>query len=223
MTLHSHLPLLPSDSPDTESEARSCALFDRSDVTYIQDVEGAYHLFIWQCPSLPGLYSEQLPQAPSQPYTRLEEYGFQPVAIAPYLDCVRQCISEQSPTWLRCPIQIRDRYFLFELLLSPILVPNGSPKQVVVLGRCVCPVDETEANTLANNLSESVAHSPFNHYQDLLSDIAWNIRRTLDLDTIWRHTEECLCNALNARRCLIYVYQANEPRLTLVAEYQQDS
>ncbi|MGK7890300.1 MAG: ATP-binding protein [Leptolyngbyaceae cyanobacterium] len=224
MTLHSHLPLLPSDSPDTRSEGQSCALSDSPDITYLQDEAGRYHTFIWQCDSLPGLHPEQLPHQPLRVIPEMDGDGFYPVAIAPYLDCIRQTLKTESPTRLRCPVQVNQHYFLFDLLLSPVLIPNGKATQILVLGHCIHPLEPDEAIALADDLSSgTVAQSSLNRYQELLSDIAWNIRRTLDLDTIWRHTVDGLGNALNAKRCLIYIYQANEPSLTIVGEYQQDS
>ncbi|NEQ98367.1 MAG: GAF domain-containing protein [Cyanothece sp. SIO2G6] len=223
MTLHSHLPLLPSNSSDTLSEGQSCALSNSPDVVYVQDGEGGYTTFIWKCNSLPGLHPEQLTPQTLHTAPVSDQDGFYPVAFASYLACLHQCINTESPARLHCPVQVSGQYFLFDLVLSPILIPNGRATQAMVLGHCVRPIGAKEAIALADELSNTVAQSPLNRYQELLSDIAWNIRRTLDLDTIWRHTVEGLGNALNAKRCLIYIYQANEPSLTIVGEYQQDS
>ncbi|MEB3230048.1 MAG: ATP-binding protein [Leptolyngbyaceae bacterium] len=204
-------------------EGQFCALSNSTDVTYIQDEAGRYHLFTWKCTSLPGLQSEPLPNPTIGTLPATHETGFQAVAIAPYLECLRQTLNTESPAKIHCPVQVGGTYFLFDLLLSPILIPNGKATQVVVLGHCVRSMEGEEAIALANDLANAVTPNPLNRYQELLSDIAWNIRRTLDLDTIWRHTVEGLGNALNAKRCLIYIYQANEPSLTIVGEYQQDS
>ena len=58
-------------------------------------------------------------------------------------------------------------------------------------------------------------------YQRLLTDISWNIRRTLDLPTIWQQTVQGLGKALSVSRCLICPYEPLAPKVTVVAEYCQ--
>ena len=60
-------------------------------------------------------------------------------------------------------------------------------------------------------------------YQRLLTDISWNIRRTLDLPTIWQQTVQGLGKALSVSRCLICPYEPLAPKVTVVAEYCQES
>ncbi|MEB3336118.1 MAG: hypothetical protein VKJ46_01555, partial [Leptolyngbyaceae bacterium] len=64
---------------------------------------------------------------------------------------------------------------------------------------------------------------PAEHYQNLLTQIAWSIRRTLDLDTIWQQTVHGLGTALNVNHCIICSYQANHSTVKVVAEYRQES
>ena len=220
MTLHSHLPLLPPDSTDEQSGVGSCTLSDSPDLTYIQDGEGCCHSFVWQSTSLPGIDPDQFNHQESGHYSVLSATEvFQPIAIAPYLSRIRNIISTQVPDCIQCPVRIGQQNFLFDLNISPILVPQGKATQVIVVGTYVRTLDDDEAIALADDLAHSLAHHQRNRYQEILTDVAWNIRRTLDLETIWSHTVDGLGKALNANRCLICLYQANEQQLTVVGEY----
>ncbi len=62
------------------------------------------------------------------------------------------------------------------------------------------------------------------HYQRLLNQITWNIRRTLDLETIWQQTVEGFGQALQVSRCLVFDYQDDRNQRVLPqAEYCTDS
>lgn len=62
------------------------------------------------------------------------------------------------------------------------------------------------------------------HYQRLLNQITWNIRRTLDLETIWQQTVEGFGQALQVSRCLVFDYQDDRHQRVLPqAEYCTDS
>ena len=222
MTLHSHLPLLPPDSTDEQSVIGSCPVSGSPDLTYIQDGEGCYHSFVWQRTSLPGIDPDQFKSQGSDRSSVLSTTdGFQPIAIAPYLSRIRSIISTQIPDLIQCPVRIGQQSFLFDLNISPILVPHGKATQAIVVGTYVRTLEEEEAIALADDLAHSLARHQRNRYQDILTDVAWNIRRTLDLETIWSHTVDGLGKALNANRCLICLYQSNEQQLTVVGEYCQ--
>ncbi|MEO1592517.1 MAG: ATP-binding protein [Cyanobacteria bacterium J06632_22] len=59
------------------------------------------------------------------------------------------------------------------------------------------------------------------HYHALLSHIAANIRRTLDLKTIWQQTVDGLGTLLNLHRSLVCDYSQEMQTLTVVAEFHQ--
>lgn len=224
MTLHSHLPLLPPDVTDESSGAPTCTLSGFPDVTYIQDEEGCCHSFVWNSSSIPNVQREHLASCLSGRFSILStEDGFQPIAIAPYLSRVRHIINAQIPDYIECPIRIGTQCFLFELNISPILIPQGKATQVIVVGTYVKTLEEEEAIALAEELSNSLARHQRNRYQEVLTDVVWNIRRTLDLETIWNHTVDGLGKALNATHCLICLYQASEQQFTVVGEYCQQS
>lgn len=56
----------------------------------------------------------------------------------------------------------------------------------------------------------------------LLTELAWNIRRTLDLDTIWQQTVDGLGVMFKVNRCLICPYQEGNTQITVAAEYRQN-
>jgi signal transduction histidine kinase len=70
-------------------------------------------------------------------------------------------------------------------------------------------------------------HPPFSlsadHYHKLLTQIAGNIRRTLDLPTIWQQTVQRLGTALEVSRCVICPYKEPNSTIKIVAEYHRES
>jgi signal transduction histidine kinase len=58
-------------------------------------------------------------------------------------------------------------------------------------------------------------------YQKLLTQIAWNVRRTLDLPTIWQQTVDGLGSALAMSRCILCPYDPSATTVTVVAEVAQ--
>ncbi|OUC12752.1 MAG: hypothetical protein B0A82_20430 [Alkalinema sp. CACIAM 70d] len=59
-------------------------------------------------------------------------------------------------------------------------------------------------------------------YHRLLTRIAWSIRRTLDLKTIYQQTVDGLGQALNVSRCLIYSIDLDQSVALVEAEYHQE-
>ncbi len=105
--------------------------------------------------------------------------------------------------------------------ITPGIPPAGTP----ALG----------ANLEVNPASASAAAAPMaatrpdpafslsaDHYHKLLTQIAGNIRRTLDLPTIWQQTVQGLGTALEVSRCIICSYKKQNDRIQVAAEYHQD-
>ncbi len=61
------------------------------------------------------------------------------------------------------------------------------------------------------------------HYHKLLTQIAGNIRRTLDLPTIWQQTVQRLGTALEVSRCVICPYKEPTATVQIVAEYHREA
>lgn len=146
---------------------------------------------------------------------------FAPIAIAPYLERIRRVLGNQTPERFRCLGRCHEETMLFELLMSPILLPGETASMVVVTGK-----------RLAHNLADSIPDDLFpwvalplrsDRYQKLLTQIAWNIRRTLDLPTIWQQTVDGLGKALDVSRCVICPFESLSSEIEVAAEYRQES
>ncbi|WP_244913159.1 GAF domain-containing sensor histidine kinase [Phormidesmis priestleyi] len=182
-----------------------------AELVMTQDAAGNVLSFYWQDAG----HTRQ----PGQSAGNLEEFA--PVAIAPYLERIKRVLDHQTPEQFRCLCHCRQETGLFELLISPILLPGGNASMVIVTGK-----------RLAHNLDEPIPDdliSPIalplrsDRYQKLLTQIAWNIRRTLDLSTIWQQTVDALGKALDVSRCVICPFEALSSEIEVVAEYRQES
>lgn len=63
--------------------------------------------------------------------------------------------------------------------------------------------------------------SGLENYAPHISQITRNIRRTLDLETIWRQTVEGLGRLFQADRCLVCAYRATAEGVVVAAEFRQ--
>lgn len=99
---------------------------------------------------------------------------------------------------------------------TPMAMP-GPATAVVGVGRRIVPE--------VSKLSEvRLAHSNGageGSYYALLSNVASNIRKTLDMQTIWQQTVNGLGNMLGLERCLVCDYSKVMQTVTVVAEYYQ--
>lgn len=57
------------------------------------------------------------------------------------------------------------------------------------------------------------------HYQQLLTRTTWNIRRTLELNTIWQQIVDGLGEALDLKCCIVGPYDRGQNVLQVIAEY----
>ena len=176
-----------------------------------QDAAGNLLSFYWQGAS----HTLQ----PSQSIGGIEEFA--PVAIAPYLERLNRVLGSQTPEQFRCLCHCYQEIALFELLMSPVLLPGGISSMVIVTGK-----------RLAHGLNDPIPDDFFpptvspprsDRYQKLLTQIAWNIRRTLDLSTIWQQTVDGLGKALDVSRCIICPFESLSSEIEVVAEYCQES
>ncbi|HEY9907703.1 MAG TPA: histidine kinase dimerization/phospho-acceptor domain-containing protein, partial [Thermosynechococcaceae cyanobacterium] len=81
-------------------------------------------------------------------------------------------------------------------------------------------LENSESGVPKDSSQESLPLAPSSdRYQKLLTDISWNIRRTLDLTTIWQQTVQGLGKALSVDRCLVCSYESLALKVSVVAEY----
>ena len=182
-----------------------------TELVMTQDADGNVLSFYWQGAS----HTLQ----PSQSMGGIEEFA--PVAIAPYLERLKRVLGSQTPEQFRCLCHCHQEIALFELLMSPVLLPGGISSMVIVTGK-----------RLAHGLNDPIPDDFFpptvspprsDRYQKLLTQIAWNIRRTLDLSTIWQQTVDGLGKALDVSRCIICPFESLSSEIEVVAEYCQES
>lgn len=145
---------------------------------------------------------------------------FGPVAIEDYFRRMQQVLTSRKPEEFQCVVRCGSQPVSFEFLLSPLPTDDTAetaPKvaSLVGVGRRII----LEAAQLSEvRLSSGDGNSS---YYALLSRVASNIRKTLDLTTIWQQTVGGLGEMLGLDRCLVCDYSQQMQTLTVVAEYHQ--
>lgn len=160
---------------------------------------------------------------------------FGPVAIEPYMKHVQQVVEQQAPQEFQCVVRCGHQPVGFDFVLSPLPtnseipldglpvdgnsagleVANADVAVVVGVGRRIVPQPLPIAAT------NSVSDNGSSGYYALLASVASNIRKTLDLKTIWQQTVNGLGSLLKLDRCLVCDYSQAMQTVTVVAEYYQ--
>jgi len=214
MTLPSKSSMPPTRPilPDTDSFQPSYPSQDS--LVMVQDESGHCLSFYWKDAKQRGLSLTDL---------QLGQFSdkFRPVAIATYLNRIRYVLNAQAPLQFSYPFWCNKQILLFDLTISPILIPGRQASQVTVIGQFRNETTEEDAQACIKDLEAPQSPILLNRYQTLLTQVAWNIRRTLDLDTIWQHTVDGLSKTLGADRCLLCSHEASGRSLRVVAEYRR--
>lgn len=180
-----------------------------AELVFTQDVFGNYHSFYWQPTSVEvdnTIFVD----------SELSESFFTPVSEDAYFERIKRILERHIPEQCHCNLKYNNKLFPFELVISPILPSEGEPKLVLVMGNLL---KETEISLI----SYSALPTNPDPYQQLLTNIARNIRRTLDLETIWQQTVNSLGEALKVSRCLLLTDVSGENQLDVKAEYCDSS
>jgi signal transduction histidine kinase len=215
-----HLPPGVLRPPDLEvgDEGR---LFLRSlgvELSYIQERTGRYRSFLWR-------------NGANQFTPSHQEQVFEPVDTVAYLTHICRILENHHPESLRCFFKVGTEVRTFELSIAPLSTPEGEPDSVLVVGRQVNPVMPTVASQDSPldipasefaHLSESPSFLTQVSYPKLLTQIARQIRQTLDLEIIWQQTAHGFGSAMNVRQCHVYSYEGHQRQLTLVAQSPHD-
>jgi signal transduction histidine kinase len=176
-----------------------------AELVFTQDRFGHYHSFFWQ-PSITRLKHDY----PTNSQT--VQTVLIPTAQEAYYERIRRILERRIPEQCHCLFQYQTQSLPFELVITPILPPQGKSELVLVIGH---RLSEQEIS-LTTDSSLPINPDP---YQKLLTQIAQKIRRTLDLETIWQQTVDTLGQALQVNRCLL-LDQGDEPyELIVKAEY----
>jgi signal transduction histidine kinase len=199
-----------------------------AELVFTQDASGRYLSFYWQKAEEYNLTAEQIVDRP------LSE-TLQPIAPAPYLDILQRALETLVPQRFSYPFCHAGQYFLFDLTLTPAIDSNGKAAKVLVMGRLLSdkptdrPPDSPEFMLYRASPSPSDAHqqmllsaSPIPgrslpDYSEIdrkaISQIAQNLHKTLDVETIWQLTANSLGQVLNASRCIICSYKKDSQNL----------
>ncbi|MEX0270751.1 ATP-binding protein [Leptolyngbyaceae cyanobacterium UHCC 1019] len=198
---------------------------DLTELVMAQDREGRCLSFFWKLAEAYGIQSTQM-------IGQLPDRIFGPVDTKAYIARIRQVLESQTAQKFRFKFRCGDFRMQADLTMNPVIGVNGTVTTVLVMGK-TCPNSaqpEVNPKSLLAQVGEPTARSvgdleefssetisADNH--ELLTRIAWNIRRTLDLPTIWQQTVEGLGNLLGVSRCIVFPYEPTNPTVKAVAEY----
>jgi signal transduction histidine kinase len=195
-----------------------------TEFVFTHNSAGQYLSFFWQAPQSMEL------QAAAVVGSDVEHAVFRPVSPKPYLARIQEVLSTRLAQQFSTQFHFQDHQIALDLVMSPVLLPDQVPAMVMVTGRLHQPKPDRRSSTGAD--SEAIVPL-VEHHQDkepdlaisadrhhkLLTQIAWNIRRTLDLPTIWQQTVEGLGKVLRVSRCIVCPYHPDDPVVKVVAEY----
>ncbi|WP_250122717.1 ATP-binding protein [Chroococcidiopsis sp. CCMEE 29] len=212
--ISSQMPLsLSSNLELVDNHSSGLMLGLGAELVFTQDAAGCYLSFYWQKAKCLGLKPEEIVG-----HSLNQTFG--PVESSAYLERVQRILESLVPERCQCVFCYEQKFFGFELVITPILPSTGNATTVLVMGRLV----EAALGELASFEEEIAIKSRTINSIDskkLLSQISRNIHRTLDLSTIWQQTVDSLGAALNVSHSIICSYKPEHLQLQVVAEYRQ--
>ena len=185
-----------------------------AELVFTQDPVGNYLSFWWAKAAEYGLDTNCLPTAKATSDCTEGLNIFAPVDSLAYLEKVRRVIQRRLPEQCYCLFQCDRASYSFELVISPILPPSGEPQAVLVMGHLL---DEVEMFSFAEDEAPAAIYS----YQKLLSQVVHQIRRSLDLTTIYQQTVDNIGSIFAVSRCLVLANHDNITKLSVEAEYHR--
>ena len=211
------------------SSLASTAFFQElgAELVFTQDAKGRYLSFYWQKAEQYNLTAVEIVDRP------LSE-TLQPIAPEPYLEILRRAIETLVPERFSYQFWRAGQYFLFDLTVTPAIESNGRATKVLVMGRLLSDKPPEYSPDSPEFIPYPALASPSDARQQMLypasrigralppyseidrkiiSQIAHNLHRTLDLETIWQQTVNSLGQVLNASRCIISSSQKNSENL----------
>ncbi|MDX2244493.1 MAG: ATP-binding protein [Leptolyngbyaceae cyanobacterium bins.302] len=193
-----------------------------TELVFIHNSEGRYLSFFWKEANAYDLQADQVVGSNL-------DATFSPIAPKPYLARIQEVLSTRLAQQFSTQFCYQDQLIPLDLVMSPVLLPDQVPTTVMVVGRRHIPKPDRVLPTSLQK--ESPAASPAvadkepeltisaDRHHKLLTQIAWNIRRTLDLPTIWQQTVEGLGQVLGVSRCIVCPYKPDAPTVKVAAEY----
>ncbi|MBF2028624.1 MAG: GAF domain-containing protein [Oscillatoriales cyanobacterium C42_A2020_001] len=195
-----------------------------AEIVFTHNSEGQYLSFFWKAADCYNIQSEKIVGSPLAAV-------FSPVEPKPYLARIQEVLSTRLAQQFSAQFHYGEQLIPLDLVMSPVLLPDRVPTTVMVTGRLHMPkpkrhkgggfaAEEAVLPTkLTSHEKEPELSISADRHHKLLTQIAWNIRRTLDLPTIWQQTVEGLGEVLGVSRCIVCSYQPDEPMVNVAAEY----
>ena len=180
-----------------------------AELVFTQDIEGNYLSFWWAKAEEYGFYGDRY-----SPQNVTSEV-FAPVDCQSYLEKIRRVIKRRLPEQCYCLFYSGLSSYSFELVISPILPAQGEPQTVLVMGHLL---EKAEMFSFAQDEAPAAIYS----YQKLLNQVVRQIRRSLDLATIYQQTVNNIGSTFAASRCLVLAARNNITPLSVEAEYCRD-
>ncbi|MDJ0510823.1 MAG: ATP-binding protein [Crocosphaera sp.] len=178
-----------------------------AELVFIQDRSGKYLSFYGELGQDLEIHAEDI-------IGFLPKQSLKPASLEAYEERIERVLQRRIPEQCYCQFTYQDQSFPLELVISPIFNKQGQPNTVLVMGHRLADNDLS----LINNSALPTHPDP---YQKLLTKIARQIRRTLNLETIWQQTVDSLGEALQVSRCLMVAIGPNQDYLEIKAEYRQ--
>ena len=184
-----------------------------AELVFTQDIAGNYLSFWWAKAEQYGIDPDLI--AGTVAGSVLASKVFTPVDPQAYLEKIQRVIQRRLPEQCYCLFECGSSSYSFELVISPILPPEGKPNRVLVMGHIV---EEAEMFSFTEGEVPAAIYS----YQKLLNQVVTQIRRSLDLTTIYQQTVNNIGITFAVSRCLILACPKNTSKPSVAAEYCQD-
>ncbi|WP_341731562.1 GAF domain-containing sensor histidine kinase [Microcoleus sp. EPA2] len=207
---------MDSNTDFRRSSLASTAFFQElgAELIFTQDRNGQYLSFYWQQGEEYNLTVEQIVDGGAID-------NFPPVPAKPYLHRLQRILETLTPERFSYPFSPGETYLLFDLTVAPIITSNGKATTVLVMGRLLSDkptYQKLNSDALDSQFQQqqllpetcipATSLPPYSEInRQIISQIAQNLHRTLDLETIWQQTANSLGQVLNASRCIICPYK----------------
>ena len=209
-----HLLSEHKESVTDRTDALACL---GAELVFVQDGTGRYLKFYWQQSERLGLIPEKIINDST------EQESFVPVDKSGYLERLKQVLTTLVPQKCQCWFSYSQGTVELELLISPIMPALGNTAtSALVMGRLLQVGASKNQIKLTPKSKSSEDNLGSQQYQKLIDNITKNIRRTLDLNIIWRQTVDSIGATLQSSRCMIFPYHG-DAKIRVIAEYCQPS
>ena len=133
---------------------------------------------------------------------------FRPIDFPAYQQVLDRLVRTRQAEQLEWVFWCNGSQVNLQITLNPIVLPNDEVQSIFVQGQ----------GQFLPLLAVPSGLDVTDRYHLLLAPISWNIRRTLDLKTIWQQTVDGLGSTLVIDRCSIYSLDEPAGKVTIEAE-----